>query len=368
MAEIEIKNNNFNDVFTGFFKKLLNNNIIDAVLVPQENQKVNENVSQSLIYDPEYLERVNPLAPVLQVNSARIVSKLTLKDSSQKIAAMLRPCEIRALIELVKLKQANIDNLLVVGIDCFGTYTVRDYVNKSNEIKGKETVTTDFIKKVQSKQDIKELRVACQLCHVFFPENADIAINLIGNDWSKKIVIKAGNDRGKKVLEELEMEDSTENKERQNILEKEKEKRKKQEEKIEKESIDFLATISSLCINCQNCRGVCPICYCKQCVFEGPIFEYSKDKYLNWSRRKGILKMPTDMILFHLTRFSHVLTSCVACGQCEAACPNKIPLGRMYHHLSSEVQKMLDYEAGRKLDEELPLSAFKEEELEAVES
>ncbi len=78
--------------------------------------------------------------------------------------------------------------------------------------------------------------------------------------------------------------------------------------------------------------------------------------------------MPADVVLFHITRMSHVLTSCVACGQCEAACPSKIPLGRIYHRLSSEVQKMFDYEAGRGLDEELPLSSFREDELEAIES
>ncbi|MFQ5823884.1 MAG: Coenzyme F420 hydrogenase/dehydrogenase, beta subunit C-terminal domain [bacterium] len=376
MAEIEIKNSKFYNVFTEVFKKLLSNNIVEAVLVPQE---MSGNVVQTLVSESDSLKKINSLAPVLPVNSARIVSKLTIKDfypvknnisneRGEKIAVMLRPCEIRALIELVKLKQAKIDNVLVIGIDCFGTYSVNDYVAKNKELNGDGAVTADFIKKVQTNQEIKELRTACQLCRHFVPENSDIAVNLIGTDWNQKIVIQARNEKGKKVLEELKLEDAPENKERKLAVEQEKEKRKKQKGKIEKEDIDFLQVISSLCINCQNCRSVCPICYCKECVFEGEIFEYSKQKYLTWAKRKGLLKMPTDMLLFHLTRMSHVLTSCVACGQCEAACPNKIPLGRIYHHLSNEVQKMLDYEAGRKLDEELPLSAFKEDELQTIES
>jgi formate dehydrogenase subunit beta len=135
----------------------------------------------------------------------------------------------------------------------------------------------------------------------------------------------------------------------------------------EQNQVDFLEMISSLCINCRNCRAVCPICYCKQCVFDGEVFEYPLEKYLNWSGKKGVLGMPTDKLLFHLTRMSHVATSCVACGQCEAACPSGIPLGRIYQKISTAAQEALDYEAGRSLDEELPLTTFRENELSVVE-
>jgi hypothetical protein len=39
---------------------------------------------------------------------------------------VLRSREIRALIELVKLQQANLDNLTIIGVDCLGTYEVDD--------------------------------------------------------------------------------------------------------------------------------------------------------------------------------------------------------------------------------------------------
>ncbi|MHC4312772.1 MAG: 4Fe-4S dicluster domain-containing protein, partial [Planctomycetota bacterium] len=118
---------------------------------------------------------------------------------------------------------------------------------------------------------------------------------------------------------------------------------------------------------CRNCRAVCPICYCKQCVFDGNVFEYPLEKYLNWSGKKGVLPVPPDKLLFHLTRMSHVATSCVACGQCEAACPSGIPLGRIYQKISTAAQEALGYEAGQSLDEELPLTTFREDELSVVE-
>lgn len=78
--------------------------------------------------------------------------------------------------------------------------------------------------------------------------------------------------------------------------------------------------------------------------------------------------MPPDTYLFHFTRMSHIASACVACGQCESGCPNDIPLAKLYHYLSKEVQDALGYEAGRNLEEELPLTTFKEDELKEIES
>ena len=98
------------------------------------------------------------------------------------------------------------------------------------------------------------------------------------------------------------------------------------------------------------------------------MFQSRLDKYLSWADKRGALSMPPDKLLFHLTRMSHVATSCVGCGQCEAACPNGIPLGRIYQKISAAAQESLGYEAGRSLDDELPLTTFREDELSVVES
>jgi hypothetical protein len=65
---------------------------------------------------------------VLPINNARAVSALTAKQPAGTLAAVLRPCEIRALIELVKLQQATLDGVILIGLDCPGTYEVTKYV------------------------------------------------------------------------------------------------------------------------------------------------------------------------------------------------------------------------------------------------
>jgi formate dehydrogenase subunit beta len=55
--------------------------------------------------------------------------------------------------------------------------------------------------------------------------------------------------------------------------------------------------------------------------------------------------------------------ACVGCGMCESACPSDLPLTAIFRAVGSRVQALFDYQAGRSLEEELPLTTFKEEEL-----
>jgi formate dehydrogenase subunit beta len=284
--------------------------------------------------------------------------------TSAPIAVVLRPCEIRALVELVKLQQASMNQFLVIGVDCWGTYSVQDYAAKVSQGSEDYSVTADFLKQVTAGNFPEELRGACRGCQHPAPMYADMTIQFIGEDINKQISVQAQTEKGKEIFNALGLEVTPEREERKDALSKLKEAKK---QLAEQDQFNFLEMISSLCINCHNCRAVCPICYCKQCVFDGEVFEYAIEKYLNWSGKKGILPMPPDKLLFHLTRMSHVATSCVACGQCEAACPSGIALGQIYQKISTAAQEALGYEAGRSLDEELPLTTFREDELSVVE-
>jgi len=114
------------DTITAFLRGLLEKGIVDALLVPQR-APAGDNVVQTLITDPAKLENVDPIAPVLPVNSAKLVSDLTETGAVGRLGAVLRSCEVRALIELVKLKQASLDNVVLIGVDCLGTYEMNDY-------------------------------------------------------------------------------------------------------------------------------------------------------------------------------------------------------------------------------------------------
>jgi formate dehydrogenase subunit beta len=154
------------------------------------------------------------------------------------------------------------DPFLVIGIDCWGTYSVQDYAEKVSQASQDSSVTADFLKEVMAGNFPEELRGACRGCQYPAPTYVDLAIQLIGEDINQQIRLQAQTDKGKEILNALGLDDTPENDERENALAKLKEAKK---QLTEQDQLDFLETISSLCINCRNCRAVCPICYCKQC-------------------------------------------------------------------------------------------------------
>ncbi len=125
-AKIEVQEKNVLGALQGFFKNILEIEEIKAILVPQHLPMKNM-VMPTLVTDPNHLDGVDPLAPAFPLNAARIVSRLTRKPMGAKVAAVLRPCEMRAFVELVKLKQARTDEVILIGVDCLGAFQNKDY-------------------------------------------------------------------------------------------------------------------------------------------------------------------------------------------------------------------------------------------------
>ena len=132
------------------------------------------------------------------------------------------------------------------------------------------------------------------------------------------------------------------------------------------ESLEKLTAYFASCINCYNCRVACPVCYCKECVFVTDVFNHDPSQYLRWASRKGMIKMPTDTLFYHITRLAHMSTACVGCGQCSNACPNDIPVMELFRTVAHGTQQAFEYEAGRSLEQEPPLSTFREDEFPEV--
>ncbi len=368
-AILDTSENGMLESIRGFLKGLLEKELVNAILVPVELPSGN-NVVQTLVSNPIKLDSANPLAPVLPVNSARIVSSITRTGSSQrKIAVVLRSCELRAVIELTKLKQVTLDNLLIIGIDCYGTYSINDYSNLAEEGKSPTEVLLGNIK--DDKED-NLLREACQVCEYFYPMNADIIIGFVGMDTEKAILIQAQTEQGEKILDEMELQENDNDEKRQAAIKKLVTERTAMKEELYGKTREIVTGEEKLlrtfarCVNCHNCRDACPICYCRECLFDSPTFEFGADKYLDWAEKKDALRMPTDTLLFHLTRLNHMVSSCVGCGLCQEACPNEVPVFSIFRMVGDKVQEVFEYVPGRSLEEEMPLSTFREDELQEV--
>jgi formate dehydrogenase subunit beta len=375
---IEVKDAKAKEAINSFLESLLEKNLVSALLVPREVPS-KDNIVQSLMTNSNLpvrgrtqtggLKEVNVISPVLPVSSARIISQMTrLSSYKNPVGVVLRSCEIRALIELVKLKQASLDNLLIIGVDCLGTYSVSDY---QNLCKQGNSPSDELLRKFKEGGEDTKLRKACQVCEYPIPSNADLVIGLVGVDFEKNILLKSCTEKGEKILEKFSFPEFNQSKREESVskyISKKIEKRDTlfSEMKGEVSGWENLLSVFSTCINCHNCMRVCPICYCRECFFESPTFEFDSEKYLMWAKRKGSIKMPRDTTLFHLGRMSHMATSCVGCGLCEQACPSNIPLLKIFKMVSYDVQQIFKYVPGRDLEEPLPLTTFKEDELRSV--
>ena len=371
---IPVDNGNALDTMRNFLEQLLKSEFLEGIMVPMMLPG-GDGFVQSLVTDPAMLKNANPVAPTIAVQSAKILSDLTSgPEHGFRIGAVLKPCELRAAVELVKFLQINPNNLVFIGTDCLGTYEVRDYTELAgNNHKIPDQVSWEGVEKgVVKLPEEYPLREACHICEYPVPPDADISIGFIGFDPSREILVMTGDRFEKELGEKLALEFTGENsKNRKSAIEALTAQRKKNRKKAMAElkgrtgSMEELLQVLSTCIRCHNCMEACPICYCKECVFKSTVFEHDSRKYMNRAARKGAVRMPTDTLIFHLTRLSHMATSCIGCGMCTSACPNQLPVTNLFRLMGSELQEMFEYVPGRSIDEEPPVSVFKENELQA---
>ncbi|MGB3906214.1 MAG: 4Fe-4S dicluster domain-containing protein [Anaerolineae bacterium] len=369
-AILEVKDGDVLAALREFLRQLLERKVVDALLVPLELPS-GDAVAQALIKDPDKLERTNPLAPVMMVNSANLVSRLTRRGNREKVGAVLRSCEMRALVELVKLQQIDLENLVTIGIDCLGTYEVLDYAQLSEGQDNGASLSSEMLKAAKEGEILPrggyEFRAACQMCEYPVPMNADINIALFGVDTGSMVLLEMEPEIGKQVVEALNLKEG-EAPAREDAVAKLVAAREKARDEAfaqfheEVHDVPSLVAQFSTCITCHNCATACPICYCKECIFETDTFRHPSDRYLMWAGRKGAARMPSDTVLYQLTRMNHMVSSCVGCGMCESACPSNLPLALIFRSVGEKVQELFDYLPGGTLEEELPVATFKEDE------
>jgi formate dehydrogenase subunit beta len=361
----------------GFLRGLLEQKIVDALLVPQPVPP-GDSLVQTLVRDAALLERADPIYPLMPVQSARLVSRVSAANPGGKVGVVLKPCELRATVELAKLKQVDMAHIVTISLDCLGTYEVTDFVALARALGDVAAPSVEALTKAKDgaviPHDGYQFRPVCRICEQPVPTNADIAIGLLGVDTGREILIESS----KFQVPSFTLERATWNVEHRTISARSTAINRLVAERTAARDARFaelraavtdvpgLLAQFATCLRCYNCMEACPICYCKECIFKTATFDHTSESYMRWAGRKGAVRMPTDTLLFHLTRLNHMVASCVGCGACTNVCPSDIPVGEIFRTVGQKVQAMFDYVPGRSLDEPLPLATFKENELLAL--
>lgn len=356
-----IKNSdNINTKIREILESLISKQIFNAIFVPVR-VPTGESFTYLLIKDKNVLKDCIPLPPIMSVQGARAFKDLTrLGRLGLKILCVMRPCEIRAMIELSKLRQVTLEDVSFLSLDCPGVYQTADYIIEP------EKYDKSFSSLLE-KWEPEGLRPNCRVCNHF--SNQEINSDLHIGFYDRSFVIVPLTKKGEEIFTSLGFESTDDLADWENrkneLLRRKEEIRNKTFTELHNRTrgIEGLETFFKGCINCHNCMRVCPICYCRQCFFESTDqLRREFEDYLIRTEKKGGIRFPVDRMLFHLGRMNHMSLSCVGCGVCEDGCPMDIPVGQIFNFVGDEVQKMFGYLPGRDKDEPIPVLTYKEDE------
>jgi formate dehydrogenase subunit beta len=319
------------------------------------------------------LESANPLLPVMPINTARAVSALTGKHAPAKLSVVLRPCEIRALVELVKLQQATLDDVVLIGVDCPGTCELDEFlVSDSWHGENRSPSLAAYLAAAHEGSEpgmTPALRTACRMCVHPAPESIDIHVHLFGADTTAVLPLTIKDEIAARLqLTETPQGEAWNAESSSQALARLTAGRQQFREKelagirARMNADGGIASLFTSCIRCHNCMTACPICYCKTCLFKTAAFDHEPEYYLNAAHRKGAARMLGDTLLFHMTRLNHMSASCVSCGMCTSACPANIPVGSIFSAVGEQVQAAFEYVPGHDVTEALPLITFQANE------
>jgi len=334
------------------------------------NEEPEGAVNYSLVTDAEALKNAAPLYPLMPANVGGVLSHLTAVEGfGTPVAVFLRPCELRAYVELGKLEQVKGENVLLISTTCGGVYPLDEGINGSP--KEKLPAYWDAVAKGENAEG---LRVTCGACEHFVPYQADLTIGTVGATISavgaakgKRCAVFLNTPRGEEAVDGLEA-DVSEIELENDALGKLRGARADTRAKLFEEGpapdngLEGLVAFFGRCVGCHSCRTVCPICYCDLCHFESTTREPNPISYEIKLKHRAGTRVPPDTILFQLGRLTHMSVSCVGCGMCSDACPAEIPVATLFAKVGAATQGVFDYVPGKDAEESPPLSRFEEEE------
>jgi formate dehydrogenase (coenzyme F420) beta subunit len=380
-AEIQ-KRGECGGAVTAILKYALESKTVDAVLAVSKGQDLYDAVP-TFITDPAEIINTAGSLHCGTLLMPKILKKYLDGARNLKIAVTCKGCDVMAFYELAKRNQINLDNVIMIGVNCGGSVSP---VAARNMIANKFGVDPDVVHKEEIDKGqfiieyegghkgikIDELeeegygrRSNCRRCKMKVPRGADLACGnwgVIGDKAGKATFVEVCSEKGAKLLSEAASKGALEvaaaepkgveirGKVEKAMLKLGEQWRQKDFESLGKgkERLKTLMQETSRCIKCYACIDNCPICYCVECSTKKP-----------WYITPG--QVPPGF-MFHLIRFAHVSDSCVNCGQCEELCAMDIRNALFMHSQQVEIEKQFDHTPG--LDMTLPIHAFVEEKSE----
>ncbi|HAI20651.1 MAG TPA: 4Fe-4S ferredoxin [Clostridiales bacterium UBA8153] len=242
------------------------------------------------------------LGPTCENNLAPYLARFP----GERVGLVVKACDARALVELIRENQVNRENLYVVGVPCRGVICRQKLEGR---LAGRELtagrIEGDAVRcgghEWEEAIPLDQLvHPSCAHCRLPAPELFDVCLG-------------DGEDPVAASGEALEARDARDAGARYREFSREMEK----------------------CLLCYACRQACPACYCPECFVDR--------SQPAWMGGSGDL---SDCMLFHLVRALHVAGRCVDCGACARACPQRVDLRVLNRRLEQEARELFGFTPG----------------------
>jgi formate dehydrogenase subunit beta len=305
-----------------FLAELYHRADLDAMLVPL---RVGDpaTIETHMIDDPDRLAQADPFAPVMCPDAAKTIAEFTQHHPARQLGAVLRSCELRAFEAMVKRDPVNRSALLLIGVDCLGTFPSDDFAWRGDVAKFTEE-TLRFAR--QGGINNYRYRTACQMCVRSVPDTADLAIHLLGLPARKMLLIAAYNTE---VTDPLHLDEIAGKPASAELIDQHERMREQVIERHARAQTrihqalhgDLAASVEELiahlesCEDCRACLEVCPIYHSQA----GP---YQADQPLTQEQ---------------VVRW---LTHCVECGLCEGVCQEHYPMMTLSARIRDELAQV----------------------------
>jgi formate dehydrogenase subunit beta len=266
------------------------------------------------------------------------------------LAVILRPCELRALVELHKRNRVHYrpistnnehESLVMIGVDCPGTFPLAEYNQRlAAHQDDAKMIRVELAYGLQSSYIPRQVRTACQMCDSPSPFGADITIGTVGVAPQGDLLVIARDENVDDHLKLREVTDEIAAEKQLNcravmvkrLIQKSTEKRSDLIEAYARRSIDVNTALAMFarCTLCADCLDACPL----------------YDGELSGMLGVGETHQNAHPMLSELVSVSRWMASCSGCGMCQEACEHGVSLTSLVTLLSHRIQSELHYEPG----------------------
>jgi formate dehydrogenase subunit beta len=364
-AEIQ-KKAELGGAVTALWKYALESKAVDAVYAIRKGADLYD-AQPVLITDPKDLTQTAGSLHCGTLLLPKLVKKYLDGAKTKKIGVTVKGCDVMGFLELAKRKQINLDNIVMIGVNCGGSVSPilarkmitdkfgvdPDKVHKEEIDKGQFIIEYEGGHKGISIDELEEAgygrRSNCRRCKYKIPRQADLACGnwgVIGDKAGKATFVEVCSEKGANLMsgavksgvlateaanpKGLEIRGKVEG-----AMFKLGDKWRKHDFTALGENLwETINKETSRCIKCYSCIENCPVCFTAA-------DELKKDTLMI---KRGQLP-PNSM--FHLRRFAHISDTCINCGQCEELCPMDIPMALFSHAIRVEGDAAFEPKLGK---------------------